>query len=152
VGSADHAGRIYGALKNAALPVAPGGRLFISIYNDQAAWSRRWRHIKRTYNRLPHLQTPFVVLVMGPRELRSALVATLRRRPQLYVRSWTDYKKWRGMSRWHDLVDWCGGYPFEVAKPEEIFDFCRPRGFRLDHLLACGGGPGCNQFVFTRER
>ena len=27
------------------------------------------------------------------------------------------------MSVWHDLVDWVGGYPFEVAKPEEVFDF-----------------------------
>ncbi|MGH8511739.1 MAG: hypothetical protein ACREU9_02645 [Gammaproteobacteria bacterium] len=26
-----------------------------------------------------------------------------------------------GMSYWHDLIDWIGGYPFEVAKPEEIF-------------------------------
>jgi 2-polyprenyl-3-methyl-5-hydroxy-6-metoxy-1,4-benzoquinol methylase len=148
-----HTGRMYDALENAALPVPLGGRLFISIYNDQGATSRRWRRIKRTYNRLPQrLQTPFVALVMGPRELRSAAGAAARLRPQVYVRSWTDYKKSRGMSRWHDLVDWCGGYPFEVAKPEEIFDFYRRRGFRLDHLITCGGGIGCNQFVFTRER
>ena len=38
-------------------------------------------------------------------------------------------KKSRGMSVWHDLVDWVGGYPFEVAKPEEIFDFYRRKGF-----------------------
>ena len=29
--------------------------------------------------------------------------------------SWTQYRSSRGMSRWHDLVDWVGGYPFEVA-------------------------------------
>ena len=29
-----------------------------------------------------------------------------------------DYgKNERGMSFWQDLVDWVGGYPFEVAKP-----------------------------------
>ena len=52
------------------------------------------------------------------------------------------------MSRWHDLVDWVGGYPFEVARPEEILDFVRPRGFELERLTTCGGGLGCNQFVF----
>jgi hypothetical protein len=25
------------------------------------------------------------------------------------------------MSAWRDVVDWVGGYPFEVAKPEEFF-------------------------------
>jgi 2-polyprenyl-6-hydroxyphenyl methylase/3-demethylubiquinone-9 3-methyltransferase len=54
------------------------------------------------------------------------------------------------MSAWRDLVDWVGGYPFEVAKPEEIFDFYRNKGFRLDKLQTCGAGLGCNQFVFTR--
>jgi 2-polyprenyl-6-hydroxyphenyl methylase/3-demethylubiquinone-9 3-methyltransferase len=57
----------------------------------------------------------------------------------------------RGMSRWHDLVDWVGGYPFEVAKPEEIFEFCGRRGFRLQRLVTQAGGLGCNEFVFVRE-
>ena len=54
------------------------------------------------------------------------------------------------MSVWHDWIDWIGGYPFEAAKPEEIFALLRTQGFRLDHLITCGGGLGCNQFVFTR--
>jgi hypothetical protein len=54
------------------------------------------------------------------------------------------------MSRWHDLIDWVGGYPFEVASPEQIFDFCRERGLSLKRLKTCGGGSGCNQFVFEK--
>jgi hypothetical protein len=54
------------------------------------------------------------------------------------------------MSRWHDLVDWCGGYPFEVARPEVVFDFYLGRGFALQKLFTCGGGLGCNQFVFQK--
>ena len=53
-----------------------------------------------------------------------------------------------GMSPWRDVVDWAGGYPFEVAKPEEIFDFFRQRGFQLERLKTCAGGHGCNEFVF----
>jgi 2-polyprenyl-6-hydroxyphenyl methylase/3-demethylubiquinone-9 3-methyltransferase len=55
------------------------------------------------------------------------------------------------MSVWYDLVDWVGGYPFEVAKPEEVFDFYRKRGFELSRLKTSGGGLGCNEFVFIRK-
>jgi hypothetical protein len=33
----------------------------------------------------------------------------------------------RGMSVWHDWIDWIGGYPFEVAQPGEVFSFLRDR-------------------------
>jgi 2-polyprenyl-6-hydroxyphenyl methylase/3-demethylubiquinone-9 3-methyltransferase len=56
------------------------------------------------------------------------------------------------MSVWHDLVDWVGGYPFEVAKPEQVLDFYRKEGFTLEKLKTCGGGLGCNEYVFVRER
>ena len=52
------------------------------------------------------------------------------------------------MSAWTDLVDWVGGWPFEVAKPEQIFEFFRARGFDLVYLSTCGGGLGCNEFAF----
>jgi hypothetical protein len=57
-------------------------------------------------------------------------------------------KKNRGMSVFHDLVDWVGGYPFEVARPEEIFDFYRDQGFLLMRLSTRGGKSGCNEFMF----
>jgi hypothetical protein len=60
-------------------------------------------------------------------------------------------KNARGMSFWRDLIDWVGGYPFEVATPEQIFDFYRERGFLLTRLHTCGGGLGCNQFVFEKK-
>ena len=56
------------------------------------------------------------------------------------------------MSLWHDVVDWVGGYPFEVAKPEQIFDFYYRRGFDLVRLTTQGGELGCNEFVFTKHR
>ena len=43
-----------------------------------------------------------------------------------------------GMSAWYDVIDWVGGYPFEVAKPEEIFDFYHERGFRLELMRTEG--------------
>jgi hypothetical protein len=87
---------------------------------------------------------------MAPRELLSALASTLHGRPREYLHSWSG-RRTRGMSRWHDLVDWVGGYPFEVATPEQVFDFVRARGFSLERLKTCAGGLGCNQFVFQRD-
>ena len=55
------------------------------------------------------------------------------------------------MSRVHDWLDWLGGYPFEVARPEEIFNFYRRRGFALREMTTVGGSLGCNQFVFVRK-
>jgi 2-polyprenyl-3-methyl-5-hydroxy-6-metoxy-1,4-benzoquinol methylase len=146
-----HTGSMWEAIDNATLPVAPGGTFFISIYNDQGFNSRLWTRVKRGYNRLPErLRTPYVVAVMAPREALSFAASTARGEPQRYLQAWRGYKRTRGMSRWHDMVDWVGGYPFEVASPEAVFDFLRDRGFTLQRLKTCRGGLGCNQFVFTR--
>jgi 2-polyprenyl-6-hydroxyphenyl methylase/3-demethylubiquinone-9 3-methyltransferase len=55
----------------------------------------------------------------------------------------------RGMSAYHDWIDWLGGYPFEVATPEEVLAFCRERGFTLENLRTTHR-LGCNQFVFRK--
>jgi 2-polyprenyl-6-hydroxyphenyl methylase/3-demethylubiquinone-9 3-methyltransferase len=54
------------------------------------------------------------------------------------------------MSRWRDIVDWVGGYPYEAARADEIFEFYRARGFALAKMK-CTGGLGCNEFVFVRH-
>ena len=48
-----HTGSMWQALENVAPIVKPGGTLFIAIYNDQGKRSRRWRSVKRAYNKLP---------------------------------------------------------------------------------------------------
>jgi len=44
---------MWTALDNVVPLVAPNGRLFISIYNDQGKISRRWTSVKKAYNGLP---------------------------------------------------------------------------------------------------
>jgi 2-polyprenyl-3-methyl-5-hydroxy-6-metoxy-1,4-benzoquinol methylase len=145
-----HTGAMWRALDLTIDRVAPGGVLFIAIYNDQGPKSNRWRAVKRMYNRLPRpLQNSYALTIMVPGELRMMLRASAYGELPAYFREWTGVRD-RGMSRWHDLLDWVGGYPFEVAKPEEVFEFCRRRGLELRGLTTCGGGLGCNQFVFRR--
>lgn len=147
-----HTGQMWKALDNVEASVAPGGKLFIAIYNDMGSQSTRWRAIKRTYNRLPNpLRLPFALLVMAPEETKSLLRALATLQMPEYIRSWTRPRPERGMSRWRDIIDWVGGYPYEVAKPEEIFDFYRKRGFTLAGMQCGNVGLGCDQFVFTKR-
>jgi 2-polyprenyl-6-hydroxyphenyl methylase/3-demethylubiquinone-9 3-methyltransferase len=148
-----HTGQMWHALENAVIPVAPGGKLFIAIYNDTGTQSRRWHAIKRTYNELPKLaRTPFAVAVTAPAEVKALAGALLRGRPADYLRSWTNYRRRRGMNKWHDIVDWVGGYPYEFATPDQVFDFYRARGFTLTKMKCGVVGLGCNEFVFERDR
>jgi 2-polyprenyl-3-methyl-5-hydroxy-6-metoxy-1,4-benzoquinol methylase len=147
-----HTGEMWKALENAHIPVRRGGKLFIAIYNDTGTQSARWKWIKRTYNNLPRLlRVPFTVAVTAPEEAKFLLRTLLTLKPLEYVRGWTQYSERRGMSRWHDIVDWVGGYPYEVAKPEEIFEFYQARGFSLTKLKCGGVGLGCNEFVFVKD-
>lgn len=141
-----HTGDLWKALDNVCQLVSPGGSLFIAIYNDQGTRSVRWKKVKRLYNRLPR---GFRFLVVAPSFLvlnyHHLIKDCLRLRPFETIRN---YGGGRGMSFWRDLIDWVGGYPFEVATPKQIFDFCRVRGFSLSWLSTCGGSLGCNEFVF----
>jgi 2-polyprenyl-6-hydroxyphenyl methylase/3-demethylubiquinone-9 3-methyltransferase len=142
-----HTGDMWSSLANIAALTTPGGLLGIAIYNDQGWMSRVWASIKRTYNRLSPrwrwmVLAPSMIALWGPLILRDAL----RGEP---LKLWRDDSGGRGMSARTDLIDWVGGWPFEVAKPERIFDFYRDRGFTLVHLKTCGGRLGCNEFTFA---
>jgi len=147
-GVVHHTGAMWEALDNLSSLVAPNGRLFIAIYNDQGRASRRWKKIKRMYNFLPRglkfvVWLPALFRLWGP----TVIVDFLNAKP---FHTWRNYGTNRGMSAWTDFVDWVGGYPFEVAKPEKIFTFFKKRGFVLEKLRTCAGGHGCNEFVFSK--
>lgn len=144
-----HTGAMWQALENAAIPVSSTGRLFIAIYNDQGTPSRRWTAVKKLYNKLP---SPLAWLlafgVLVNQWWRPIVKDFLKLQP---FTAWREYGKLRGMTPWRDVVDWTGGYPFEVAKPEQLFDFYQSRGFTLLRMTTCGGSMGCNELVFVRN-
>ncbi len=146
-----HTGAMWDALDNAGKLVARGGRLYIAIYNDQGSMSKIWLKIKKMYNKLPKslrwlVLCPAMLRLWGPH----TIVDLLTLRP---FYTWNHYAEHsvRGMSAWHDVLDWVGGLPFEVAKPEVIFDFFHQRGFNLVKLKTVGGKLGCNEFLFVRN-
>jgi 2-polyprenyl-6-hydroxyphenyl methylase/3-demethylubiquinone-9 3-methyltransferase len=143
-----HTGSMNQALSNAASLVAPHGRLFIAIYNDQDEMSRLWYRIKALYNS-SGLGRAVVLGTMVPYfAVRAALVGVVRFGSPLGA--FRSYKNGRGMSMYYDWIDWLGGYPFEVAKPEDILGLHRAKGFELVNLVTTNR-LGCNQFVFKKS-
>ncbi|MBO6937182.1 MAG: class I SAM-dependent methyltransferase [Deltaproteobacteria bacterium] len=147
-----HTGDLWEALRIADLPVRRGGSLFLALYNDQGGLSRMWTAIKRVYVE----SSPPVRMALT---LGTGLGLTLRQVPgrvargmnPIPIEAWRAKREDRGMSQWTDLVDWVGGYPFEVARPEEVFEFYRERGYELEFLKTCGGGRGCNEYVLRKD-
>ena len=135
-----HTGAMWEALANVDSNVAPQGKLFIALYNYQPFASKYWKFVKKAYNNY-RVSRPFAVLVHAVYPVAPGiLLRTLQRR-----------KYPRGMSVWYDLLDWLGGYPFEVSKPEQVFNFYKARGYSLQLLKTVGGRLGCNEYVFQRN-
>ena len=147
-----HTGNMWTALQNITTLVNDGGTLFISLYNDQGRISKMWTYHKKKYNRLPQpFKGVYAFIIMGAREVKSFLGNLVLLRPMRYINYWRSPAQERGMSHYYDMIDWIGGYPFEVSKPEEIFKFFHEQGFELKKLKTCGGGLGCNEFVFQKK-
>ncbi len=142
-----HTGNIKKALGNAMIPVPDQGLLFIAIYNDQDISSMIWKKVKKTYCSnwlgkilISSIYIPFFIF-------QSVAIGIVKYRNP--IGHFSGYKKKRGMSIYHDWIDWLGGYPFEVAKPEDIFNFYKNHGFVLENLTTTNR-LGCNQFVFRK--
>lgn len=136
-----HTGNMDRALSNATAAVAADGKIFIALYNDQGLISRYWKLVKIAYNRNWFLRMLIIATHFPYLFGLRWLVRKIRSRGALE----------RGMALWSDMLDWLGGYPFEVSTPEQIFRRFRDQGFVLRELVTCGGRMGCNEYVFQRS-
>ncbi len=139
-----HTGDMWRALDCIVTTVRPGGRLFISLYNDQGTISRAWRMVKHFY-----VESPAIVQTIMAACWYSV---TVLYRVYVGIRHGKSPSAWlqgseRGMSLWHDVVDWIGGYPFETADPESVIEHLEKLDFTSEktHLKH---GSGCNEYIF----
>lgn len=134
-----HTASMWNAIANMVSLTGSNGFLYIAIYNDQGWISRYWLNVKKIYIRsklgkmlMIAFHFPYLYLLRLLRKIFSSKPLE------------------RGMSLWFDMLDWLGGYPFEVAKPNVIIDFYHARGFVLIQKRLCGSGLGCNEFCFQK--
>jgi 2-polyprenyl-6-hydroxyphenyl methylase/3-demethylubiquinone-9 3-methyltransferase len=143
-----HTGDMWRAVSLAASRVRPGGLFCIALYNkveSRAGGSAMWHRIKRAYVR----QSRPVQKLMewGHGAYRVAVMLATFRNPIKVART---YYHERGMSLWHDWVDWLGGYPYEYASAGEVFEYGRTvLGFELLRMNTTSS-LGCSEYVFRR--
>ena len=147
-----HTGDMWRAINHAAAAVHESGRLFIAIYNDQGWKSRFWWHVKNVYSRLPDgLNKAYAVSLGTFFHAANILKYTARLQPMKAIRPLLNYKKNRGMSVYHDVVDWMGGFPYEYATYEKLKSHIEEQGFELVKGQK-NTSLGCHQMVFRRVR
>ncbi|MFT5495203.1 MAG: 2-polyprenyl-3-methyl-5-hydroxy-6-metoxy-1,4-benzoquinol methylase [Kiritimatiellia bacterium] len=144
-----HTGEMWKALEHAAIPTHSGSRLFIAIYNDQGAKSRIWTKLKQLYCSGPVGR--FLVTCAGSTYFFLICLKEDLLRLKNPMTRYREYKSNRGMSIWYDWIDWFGGYPFEVARPDELFEFYHKKGFDLTKLVTVGGALGNSELVFKKR-
>jgi 2-polyprenyl-6-hydroxyphenyl methylase/3-demethylubiquinone-9 3-methyltransferase len=141
-----HTGQMWTALEQAAQRVKPaGGRLFIAIYNDQGWRSRAWWLIKKGYCQGGFTKALVCMTGYPLQFLKTLVKSALTRKNEFAL-----YKRSRGMSIWHDYVDWIGGFPFEVASVNAIQNFYSVKGFSVINLKTTQS-LGNNEFVFVKH-
>ena len=62
--------------------------------------------------------------------------------------TWNE-KSARGMNRYHDLLDWLGGLPYEVAEEDEVVRAAAENGLVLERIKVVKEG-GCSVYVFRQ--
>ena len=142
-----HTGDMWKAIDNAAAAVKPGGILFIAIYNDQGWISRYWLGIKRIYVASPSAVRLMMLFAFWTYFGVGLFMSDLLRGRNPIRRHIGDS---RGMKFLTDVVDWVGGYPFEVAAPDAVINYMNGKGFAIEWIKNVGRRHGCNQYIFRR--
>lgn len=138
-----HTGDMWTALANASNAVKPGGLLFISIYKKGPGFEADLA-MKKKYNS----ETKLGKWLME----RKKILGTMRRR----FKNGRNPFKWnekrnRGMDTYHDIVDWLGGLPYEVATEDEIVCFYRKHGLILERIKP-NPESTCSIYLFSKPQ
>ena len=140
-----HTGNMWKSLENVVNLVEKNGFLFIAIYNDQGIKSKFWLKIKKLYCS-GSVGKFFVCNIFIPYFFSRAIIRSIVRKKNIF----TEHRKKRGMSVFHDWIDWLGGLPYEVAKVQEIVDYYESKGFELKNMKTTNN-LGNNEFVFRKR-
>ncbi|RMH85298.1 class I SAM-dependent methyltransferase [Pseudomonas sp. AOB-7] len=143
-----HTGSMWQAIENSIARVAPGGKLFIALYNDQGMRSRAWHEVKKLYCRNA-LGRYVVSALFFPLFAFSGLLQDIGRRKNPLQR-YTEYYSKRGMSLYHDWVDWLGGFPYETCTPQAATEFCEKKGLTARKKKTTDT-LGCNEYLFIKQ-
>ncbi|MGZ0076715.1 class I SAM-dependent methyltransferase [Methylomonas sp. YC3] len=134
-----HTGDMWLAIANAASRLKQDGVFYIALYSKDVYVdppAEYWLAVKREYNLAGPIKKKWMVWCYAWSE---TIKRSLRKgkNPFKYI---AEYKKSRGMSYWHDVRDWLGGYPMDFAANKEVESFAREiLGLELINIKAGDG-------------
>lgn len=135
-----HTGAMWQAIEKSFGLVRPGGKLWISLYAKGPRYAQDLE-LKTRYNAASDLRKRWMIY----QRIGRRMLARARRLKNPFA--W-NVKKDRGMNAYHDIVDWFGGLPYEVASEDEVLRFGREHGFILERIQTQGEG-ACSVYVFS---
>ncbi len=144
-----HTGNMYQAFDNVTRLVGQKGSFFLAIYNRfdtpfRGGTSEFWLWVKQMYNQGGDATKSVMNFIYG--SYMALMMLARLKNPFTEIRN---YKSNRGMSWYHDLVDWLGGYPYEYAGPDEIVNYFGKKSFACQKMIF-RNGIGCNEFLLTK--
>lgn len=146
-GALHHTGDLWRAMERATSLVNPGGMFVFALYR-RTPLCPLWLLEKRFYARTKQ-PVQNVIRIAFVSAFAVGLLLT-GRNPRRYA---DDYIRCRGMSYWHDVHDWLGGYPYESAAPEDVEAFATRHGLALVRQRLAARrlglfGTGCSEYVY----
>ena len=140
-----HTGSMWKAIENAARCLHESSMFYIALYSKDVYVdppAEYWLKIKREYN----FANPLKKLWMEWRYAWRDSIRGCLKQGKSPLTHMQEYKLSRGMSYWHDVRDWLGGYPMEFAGNKETEVFARKNlNLELIHIKA---GEGNTEFLF----
>jgi 2-polyprenyl-6-hydroxyphenyl methylase/3-demethylubiquinone-9 3-methyltransferase len=121
-----HTGALWEAVEHTLRMVKPGGVAWLAVYTRRPTYAAELA-LKLRYNRASPLGRKLMIW----RRIASIMWDRLKhlRNPLAW-----NHRVERGMDVYHNLLDWFGGLPYEVASEEEMVVFTRKRGFILERI------------------
>jgi len=135
-----HTGSMWEAVDNAFGLVAPGGKVWISLYAKGDRYEDDLK-LKRQFNSASTMGKQMLVA----RRVLRIMLSRIRHGKNPFA--WNE-KLPRGMNVYHDIIDWLGGLPYETASEDEVVRFARRRNFTLERIMVAPEG-GCSVYVFS---
>ena len=144
-----HTGAMLKAIEIASSLVDKNGKLVLALYS-KTIFCNFWKVEKRVYTNSPEW---FRFL------LRNLYIASVRIQFFLTFRNFNrfikTYKSKRGMSFFHDVHDWLGGYPYESISESKLTNLLLKIGFEKIRTIPYNGkigffGTGCFEVTFNK--
>ena len=136
-----HTGNIWQAIDNAIRLCAPDELFFISLYTGGDRYEEHLA-LKRRFNAADKATKAEMIRILLKQWSKRFYNASGYSENIIRVR--------RGMTLYHDVVDWLGGLPYEVANVSEVLLFGINRGLCPLRVLESGQG-GCSVYLFKKD-